>query len=623
MKKHEAIRGVTKSTLWSAWKEVRRQLKRAPRRDVLDYLEYDIDPDVWIGRLLRRLAAGEYSPERPHRYTLAKSKGFDRVITVPGIPDVVLYRTIVDYLFHRARRNQCKHAYFCQATLSKVVDEAESAAQGAMAVAKAQDSSPYTITSKGAFLVWLKFDQYRKLLIFDKVYPFIVVTDITNFFDSVLYGRIEESLYGLPVPPRLISLLFLLLESFSLREAFTPVQRIGLPVDPCDCSRVLAHMILFPHDERLVGLVGEDAYVRWMDDQNIGVKSRAEGLRVLGEVCDSLRRLHLTPNSGKSKILSLPDAKKHFHFVANGDLDSLEKLPHSTQRERRVLRKAVLQAWTRAKALEGVGEWQKVLKRFYRQAARAKSKFLVRRAANDIKEFPGLVDRVADYVRYVCSADEVVTFVAGLLGDPEQVYPDVNFQLIESLLKLSPDATTAKRLCKFATAILNDATSFPGAREAKALAPILILRYGDKRNLRVLATKLERESESLAADVTRALCAVVGGGGTSGFAIVRNCASRLLRNHLSEFVKLVGRIKRFDKVPGRFKSRVELGKDSITGSEFIDMRSLLAARILGLSNHAAVKAWLAATKTKLLASGISDFDRRLVARLWPTHTHGN
>ncbi len=427
MRKQEALRGVTKSTLWSAWKEVRRQLKRAPRRDVLDYLEYDIDPDVWIGRLLRRLAAGEYSPERPHRYTLAKSKGFDRVITVPAIPDVVLYRTIVDHLFRRARRNQCKHAYFCQATLSKVVDDAELAARGAMAAAKAKDASPYTFTSKGAFLEWLKFDQYRKLLIFEKIYPFIVVTDITNFFDSVLYGRIEESLYGLPAPPRLISLLFLLLESFSLREAFTPVQRIGLPVDPCDCSRVLAHMILFPHDERIASLVGEDAYVRWMDDQNMGVKSRVEGLRVLGEVCDSLRRLHLTPNSGKSKILFLPEAKKHFHFVANRDLDSLEKLPDSTRRERRALRIAISRAWTKAKTLDGVGEWQKVLKRFYRQAARAQSKLFVRRAANDIKEFPALVDRVADYIRYVRSADEAVSFVVKLLRDPEQVYPGCKF----------------------------------------------------------------------------------------------------------------------------------------------------------------------------------------------------
>ena len=382
-------------------------------------------------------------------------------------------------------------------------------------------------------------------------------------------------------------------------------------------------MILFPHDERVTSLVGEDAYVRWMDDQNIGVRSRAEGLQVLGVVCDSLRRIHLTPNSGKSKILSISEAKKHFHFVVNRELDVIERLPHSTGRERRELRKAITRAWRKAKALEGVGEWQKVLKRFYRQAARAQSRLFVRQAAADIKRYPGLVDRIADYIRYVSSAGAATTFVAKILIDPEQVYPDVNFQLIESFLKLYPDSASAKRLCSFATGLLNDKLSFPGAREAKALAPILILRYGDRRNFRVLVTKLQRDSESLPADITRAICAVVGGNGMGGFATVQGVASRLLRNHLSEFVKLVGTIKRFHTVPGRFKNRVSLARDSITGAKFVDMRSLLAARILGLCSHASVKAWLAATKANLLAALISDFDRRLVTRLWPTSTHGN
>jgi hypothetical protein len=71
----ERIPGITRSALWNAWKAVRSQLKKAPRRDVLDYLEYDIDPDVWINRLLNRLKIGEYTPEKPIRYSLAKSKG--------------------------------------------------------------------------------------------------------------------------------------------------------------------------------------------------------------------------------------------------------------------------------------------------------------------------------------------------------------------------------------------------------------------------------------------------------------------------------------------------------------------------------------------------------------------
>ena len=617
-----AILGVTKSALWSAWKEVRRQLKRAPRRDVLDYLEYDIDPNVWITRLLRRLESEDYSPERPQRFTVAKSKGFDRIITLPSVPDLVLYRTIVDYLFQRAKRHQVKHVYFCQATLSKVVDNAEKAALKKIAEEKSKDADEYSGSFESVFLEWLKFDQYRKFLIFDRVYSYVVVTDITNFFDSVLYGRIEESLYGLSAPPRMISLLFLLLESLSLREAFTPAQRIGLPVDPCDCSRVLAHMMLFPHDRRIVDLVGEDAYVRWMDDQNMGVRTKAEGLRVLGVVCDSLRKLHLTPNLSKSKILSLGQARKHFHFTANALLDSIEKLPHETGKQRVELRKAISNAWKVAVKSEGNGEWQKVLKRFYRQVARSKSRRLVKRAIIDIKEMPTLVDRVADYIRYVSDPGEVVDFVETLLHDPEQVYKDVNYQLIESLLKLSPEPATAKRLQKFGTQILDQTLRFPGDVEARSLAPLFILRYGDGRNLRSLFTRLQRHADNLPQDTIRALCAVVGGCKKRGFEVVQETASRLLRNHLSEFVKLVIRIKGFDSVPGRFKTRVALRNDSITGSDYVDMRAVLSARILGLCTHKSVCDWLADTKTDIKVSGISSFEVGLIERLWPKPNHG-
>lgn len=53
----------------------------------------------------------------------------------------------------------------------------------------------------------LRFDQYRKLLIFERTHPFIVLTDVSNFFDSILYGRVEQSLYGLRASPKLIGLL--------------------------------------------------------------------------------------------------------------------------------------------------------------------------------------------------------------------------------------------------------------------------------------------------------------------------------------------------------------------------------------------------------------------------------
>src|SRR6266487_6101663 len=86
MSAFEAIPGITKTALWSSWRATRRELKRVPRRDVLDFLEYDVDPNVWINRLLSRLRSGEYAPEKPIRYPVAKSKGFDRIITLPHVP---------------------------------------------------------------------------------------------------------------------------------------------------------------------------------------------------------------------------------------------------------------------------------------------------------------------------------------------------------------------------------------------------------------------------------------------------------------------------------------------------------------------------------------------------------
>jgi hypothetical protein len=80
---------------------------------------------------------------------------------------------------------------------------------------------------------------------------------------------------------------------------------------------------------------------------------------------------------------------------------------------------------------------------------------------------------------------------------------------------------------------------------------------------------------------------------------------------------MVGRIQRFTRVEGRFKARIVVSRDSITGTKFIDMRSLLAARLLALCPHPAVASWLATKKTNLLKADISDYDKNLIRRLWP------
>ena len=97
------IHGISRTSLWKAWKEIRRDIRRIANRDVVDFLEYDIDPDTWINLLLRSVADGVYEPETPKRFTLGKSGGISRYMTLPTIPDAVLYRCITSYLYDRAK----------------------------------------------------------------------------------------------------------------------------------------------------------------------------------------------------------------------------------------------------------------------------------------------------------------------------------------------------------------------------------------------------------------------------------------------------------------------------------------------------------------------------------------
>src|SRR5688500_2438720 len=120
------IRGISYSSLWAAWKEIRKVLKRSSQRDVVDFIDYDIDPDTWINRLLLELQSGVYEPRRPERFPQGKSKGFSRTLTLPAVPDLVLYRAIIDHCYERGlkARRQRKHVYFEVAELKRIQDRA-------------------------------------------------------------------------------------------------------------------------------------------------------------------------------------------------------------------------------------------------------------------------------------------------------------------------------------------------------------------------------------------------------------------------------------------------------------------------------------------------------------------
>src|SRR5712672_777075 len=106
------IKGISKSSLWNTWKIIRAEIRISSIRDVIDFVDFDVDPDKWIQTLLNQISSGRYEPATPFRFTIGKSNGFSRTITQPAIPDLVLYRTIVDSIYRRALKREHRHVYF-------------------------------------------------------------------------------------------------------------------------------------------------------------------------------------------------------------------------------------------------------------------------------------------------------------------------------------------------------------------------------------------------------------------------------------------------------------------------------------------------------------------------------
>jgi hypothetical protein len=373
--------------------------------------------------------------------------------------------------------------------------------------------------------------------------------------------------------------------------------------------------VLFEHDRQMVTLRGKDNYIRWMDDQNFGAASSAEGLRILAEVGKSLARFHLTANAKKSKILTLAQARRHFHLDHNALLDEAEEMAKKQPKGKAAFTKLINRTWRLAKKHEGVGEFDKILDRLYRLAGRARLKIFHGRAFDDLLKKPEISDRVCEYMRCTNTPRQYIKFVEAALAHDEQIYADVSVILVESLLRVEADSSSAQRIRAIASAFLKNKMAVSGETECKAIAPMLILRFGDRRSMSSLFNCIEDDSGRNSTAVVRASAIVHASFGMDEYRRVRKAASKLFRSPLPETIRLIERIREYKKIPDRYKNRLRLRNDSVSGRLFVDMRSIITIRLLALSSNASVKAWVRDWKANMIAARISRFDRNLLKRL--------
>ena len=369
--------------LRKTWVQVRKELKDLDLRDVIDCLDWATTIEKSLSKIREDVISGRYQPLPPTRYELGKSKGSFRFMTIPNIRDSLIYRHIADAALERASIHAIKGAYFSKRHAANPVGRYVE-----------PNADPYD----GFFKIWLRYNEYRTRTLLNAPYRVLVATDISNYFDSIEHDLLIEYLAPLGLPRKAVAILGRLLEMLKPTAGHSPNPRVGLPVDELDCSRQIAHLFLFEHDHnviRALGAEGEDRYVRWMDDQNIGAISVTDARRIVNLLTRSLQRQRLTLNAGKTKFLSPDDVVIEFHLDANKALTDWEKLwkkkgfapIKDSARELKSI-------WKDARKNEGKGHWDKVLKRFYAYTVSCNSSFLDSYTYGHIVEYPTIAPRI-------------------------------------------------------------------------------------------------------------------------------------------------------------------------------------------------------------------------------------
>jgi hypothetical protein len=420
-------------------RDVRNEAKQVRARDVVDYLDWFVSLDRGIVDLRRSILDGSYSPSPPSRYEYPKARGAYRLVTVPSIRDAIVYRHIADEALRKATPSKVKGAYFSRRFSTSPVGP----------TFKLDPIDPY----HKFFAIWLAYNQYRTRTLLNSPHDVLVVTDISNFFDSIQHELLLEYLSPLGLPRKAVGLLGRLLEAFKPRSGHSPNPRVGIPQDELDCSRELAHVFLFEHDRRMVAEVGEANYVRWMDDQNVGVNSTTGARRTVNLLTRSLGAQLLTLNAGKTRFLTPAEVATHFQFDANEALDKwADKWGYPKWPPDRSARAELRNIWAKVESgpSSGQGNWDKILKRMYALAVQVDIPDLEDRALEDLIAYPDLDERIFGYFARRSRPRPLIDLFRRYRQSGENLFESTENAFFEAALLLRPVAADARDLRKLA-----------------------------------------------------------------------------------------------------------------------------------------------------------------------------
>lgn len=443
--------------LRSIWK---RSIRKALRQtkfsdfylaaDAVQYAAYEWGLDPFLARLSSELVDGSYSPEPADIIRGAKGRGLSRPLAFLAPRDALVYHAIVSRALPDLVKElrpwtgaTMKHNEKMPVPVPGPPSDGEVAPVDAVEDQKIVEEFIEIVveTDYGNFFErWLQKQGVVHSIIEQKTY--VVESDVANYFSSIDLGIVQEYLLRTGLHRDVVRLLIHLVKNVLRHPQYAESPALGLPQEPIDSSRHIAHGLLVEVDREFDELGVAGLYGRFMDDFVAGASSMAEAEQIIARLQRRLEPLGLYPNPAKTRVFEVDEYKHRIMVVENSYLDAVEDAMVEVQADG--LRKRTLEDATQLDEFiertaafrsseERPAKWDRVLRRYYRYLRELGRDDWLPTVIEDLTQHPDSAPQILEYVRSFPLEAGLVDGLLHMAGDRLGLYGNLPLIVLEAI----------------------------------------------------------------------------------------------------------------------------------------------------------------------------------------------
>ncbi|MGJ1312230.1 RNA-directed DNA polymerase [Sphingobacterium lactis] len=368
-----------RKTIIEVWRKiVRGQLRNLDLKDLFDHYDFNFNIETRAEAIRSEILGGTYKVSQPLIYRIEKKFGICRHLVIPQPIDALVLQVLVEYVSTEILKNQPSPNAFYSRDKHNV-------------------SSPHSVEEYG-FTWRQQWKQLQKKIYnFQQDKEFIVVTDLTNYYDSIDINELRKVFTSYSqIDEVLIDLLFRIIEEISWKPDYLPYSKRGLPTTNIEGIRLLAHSFLFEVDEVLANK-SDNSFTRWMDDIVIGMDTKKQAIETLSSISDILKSRGLALNLSKTNIYNEKEGYYNFQIEANRYIDSIEKTKKADNNYKKVCSQLHSNFKQHLKDRKPK-YWDKISKRYITTYGKLQCKTLLNIIVETYIENPGLRTNLIYYL---------------------------------------------------------------------------------------------------------------------------------------------------------------------------------------------------------------------------------